>query len=299
MAIGFIGLGIMGQPMALNLANAGTPLLVWNRSAEKCEALRAAGAQVAEVSDDVFRQAHTIILMLANEAALDFVLGRGAPNFTMKVAERTIIQMGTTSPEYSRGLETDILLAGGRYIEAPVSGSRKPAETGQLVAMLAGDAAQTESIRPLLQPMCREIFLCGTVPNALLMKLSVNLFLITMVTGLAEAFHFADQHGLDLQQLQAILDAGPMASSVSRVKTPKLASREFEVQASISDVLMNNRLIFEAARKKHLASPLLDACYALYSETEKLGHGQLDMAAVVHAIERRTDSMMNNMPLLP
>ncbi|MFY0572205.1 NAD(P)-dependent oxidoreductase [Archangium lansingense] len=290
MDIGFIGLGVMGQPMALNLARAGRALVVWNRSADKCEPLRAAGAQVAASAAEVFKKARVVILMLADGAAIDSVLGRGTPDFGANVARHMIVHMGTTSAEYSRGLEADIRAAGGSYVEAPVSGSRKPAEAGQLVAMLAGEPAALEEVRPLLQPMCHETILCGPVPSALLMKLSVNLFLITMVTGLAEAAHFAERHGLDLQQFLAVLDAGPMASSVSRVKARKLVARDFAVQASISDVLKNNRLIAEAARESHLASPLLDVCYALYGETEALGHGQADMAAVVRALEARTDS---------
>lgn len=279
----------MGQPMALNLARAGTPLIVWNRSTDRSEVLQTAGAEVAKCPEDVFKQTRVVILMLANGAAIDSVLGRGTPDFAKNIANHTIIHMGTTSPEYSRALEDDILAAGGTYVEAPVSGSRKPAEAGKLVAMLAGEPTIVEEIRPWLQPMCHETFLCGTVPNALLMKLAVNLFLITMVTGLAEAFHFADRQGLDLQQLLAVLDAGPMASSVSRVKAAKLAARDFEVQASISDVLMNNRLISEAAKDSHLASPLLNICLALYRETEDLGQGKADMAAVIQAIEYRTD----------
>ncbi len=291
MLIGFIGLGVMGQPMALNLAQAGTPLMVWNRSPDKCEALKSAGAIVAPTHANVFQQASIIILMLANEAALDAVLERRTPNFSTHVQDRTIINMGTTSPDYSRHLEADIRASGGHFIEAPVSGSRKPAEAGQLVAMLAGDTTKTEAVRALLQPMCHELFDCGAVPNGLLLKLSVNLFLITMVTGLTEAFHFAEQHNLDRHLLKSILDAGPMASNVSRIKAAKLATRDFETQASISDVLMNNRLIYEAARQAQIASPLLDACYALYRETEKLGHGQSDMAAVIQALEKQTHSL--------
>ena len=296
MDVGFIGLGVMGQPMALNLARAGMALVVWNRSADKCEPLLAAGAKVATSAAEVFRQARVVILMLADGAAIDSALGRGTPDFGANVVRHTIVHMGTTSPEYSRGLEADIRAAGGSYVEAPVSGSRKPAEAGQLVAMLAGERATLEEVRPLLQPMCHETIICGPVPSALLMKLSVNLFLITMVTGLAEAAHFADQHGLDMQQFLAVLDAGPMASSVSRVKALKLVARDFAVQASITDVLKNNRLIAEAARASHVASPLLDVCHALYGETVALGHGQADMVAVVRAIEARTDSSARPAP---
>lgn len=287
--VGFIGLGVMGQPMALHLARAGTPLVVWNRSSARCEPLRAAGAEVAAGPAEVFDRAGTVILMLADEAAIDAVLGRGTPEFAARVAGHTVVHMGTTSAEYSGGLQDDIRAAGGTYVEAPVSGSRVPAERGELVGMLAGDDDAVAAVRTLLAPMCRETFGCGAVPGALLMKFSVNLFLITLVTGLAEAFHFADRHGLDQRLLRDVLDAGPMASAVSRVKGPKLLARDFGVQAAVTNVLENNRLIAEAARKADLASPLLDVCHSLFEETAARGHGGEDMVAVLRALEARTD----------
>ncbi|MDQ0596809.1 3-hydroxyisobutyrate dehydrogenase [Streptomyces canus] len=288
MHVGFVGLGLMGQPMALNLVRAGTPLVVWNRTPGRCAPLRAAGAEVAASATEVFDRAETVILMLADEAAMDAVLGRGTPDFAARVAGHTVVHMGTTSAEYSHGLEDDVRAAGGRYVEAPVSGSRAPAEQGELVGMLAGDDAAVAAVRPLLAPLCRETFACGAVPGALLMKFSVNLFLITLVTGLTEAFHFADRHGLDQRLLRDVLDAGPMASAVSRMKAPKLLARDFAAQAAAADVLKNNLLIAEAARKADIASPLLDVCHTLFGETVDQGHGGQDMVAVLHALETRT-----------
>ena len=286
---GFIGLGTMGEAMALTLVKAGTRLLVWNRTHAKAEILAAAGADVARETADVFARSATVFLMLVDGEATDAVLDRGGATFAARVAGRTVVHMGTTSPAYSRELEADIRSVGGRYVEAPVSGSRKPAEAGQLVAMLAGDANAVANVRSLLTPMCRETMICGQVPNALLMKLSVNLFLISLVTGIAEAVHFADRHGLNLKQFVEVLNTGPMASDVSRVKAPKLVGRDFAVQATISNVLENNRLIAEAAREAGIASPLLDVCHALYRETRALGFGEADMAAVLKAIEARSD----------
>lgn len=289
MKLGFLGLGVMGQPMALRLARAGVPLVVWNRTPARADALRAAGAEVAKGPAEVCERAEAVLLMMANAPAVDDVLARGTPEFAARVAGRTIVAMGTTAPGYSAGLEADVRAAGGRYVEAPVSGSRVPAENGRLVALLAGDDAAVADVRPLLRPMCQESFVCGPVPHALLMKLAVNLFLITQVTGLTEAFHFADRNGLDRQQFLAVLDAGPMASEVSRMKALKLLTRDFAVQAAARDVLENNRLIAAAARAAGLASPLLDVCHQLFGETVLLGHGELDMVAVLHALESRTD----------
>ncbi|MFF7178065.1 NAD(P)-binding domain-containing protein [Streptomyces sp. NPDC008121] len=291
MYVGFLGLGVMGQPMALNLARARTPLVVWNRSPARCAPLRALGAEVAASPAEVFDRAGVVVVMLADEDAMHSVLGRGTPDFAAHVAGNTVVHMGTTSPEYARGLAGEIRAAGGRYVEAPVSGSRVPAEQGQLVAMVAGDDQAVEPVRPLLALMCRETFRCGTGPgDALLMKLSVNLFLITLVTGLTEAFHFADRHGLDRRLFLEVVEAGPMASAVARMKAPKLLARDFAVQAAAADVLKNNRLVAGAARAAGVASPLLDVCHALFDETVAQGHGAEDMVAVLHALEARTDT---------
>jgi 3-hydroxyisobutyrate dehydrogenase len=270
--------------MALNLVRSGVPLLVWNRSAERVAPLRGAGARVAEFSDQVFAESDIVILMLANAGAVDTVLHRGTSKFDSLVNGKIIVTMGTTAPEYSEALQTNIRAAGGKYVEAPVSGSRKPAEAAQLVGMLAGEPEVVAIVKPLLGPTCRHQFECGPVPSALRMKLAVNLFLITMVTGLAEAFHFAQAHGLSLQQFREILDEGPMASSVSKMKLEKLVRGDFGVQAAIDDVLMNARLVENAARKARIASPLLDQSVDLYQATSELGRGVEDMAAVVFAI---------------
>lgn len=291
MSIGFIGLGIMGRPMALNLIRAGQTLVVWNRSREKCEPLREAGADVASSPAEVFGRSTVVILMLVNGAAIDKVLERGAPGFRAMVAGRTIVSMSSVSPEYSRALERDIKEAGGRFVEAPVSGSRVPAESGQLVAMLAGDPAVIDEIRPLLKPMCHETVFCGPAGTGLLMKLSVNLFMIVMATGLAEAVHFADRQGLDRRLLQAVLNAGPMASNYSRMKMAKMVAHDFSAQAAATDAWTNTGLISGAADRANVSAALIRQCQDLYRETLDLGHGSDDLMTVIRAIEARSDAL--------
>jgi 3-hydroxyisobutyrate dehydrogenase len=274
--------------MALNLLGAGTPLVVWNRSPAMSAVLAKAGALVAKDLQEVFQRCEVVILMLRDAEATDTVLGRRGGTIQARVDRHTIINMATHSPCYSKSLEADIRAHGGEYVEAPVSGSRKPAEAGQLVAMLAGAADVVASVQPLLTPMCRKTVDCGPTPNALIMKFTVNLFMICMVTGLAEAMHFARSHDVDLGALVTVLDASPMASDVSRVKAAKLAACDFAAQATILNVLENTRLITEAARTARVASPLLDICHTLYAETDALGRKDLDMVAVIRAIEQRT-----------
>ena len=286
--IGFIGLGVMGQPMALNMAKAGMKLIVWNRSPERTGALRAAGATVASSIDEVFARARVIILMMVNEAALDTVLQRGTEDFSKLLSGHIVISMGSNAPDYSRELSAEIVAVGGQYVEAPVSGSQKPAEAGELVSMLGGDPSTIEKIRPLLAPMCRKTVSCGPVGSALVMKLAVNLYLNTMLVGLAEAVHFADEQGLDLMRFKDAIDAGPMACDVTRVKIPKLIARDFSVQAATADAFNSTRLIATAARAAGLATPLLDLSSDLYGESVELGNGRLDMVSVLESIEQRT-----------
>ncbi|MDG4766464.1 GNAT family N-acetyltransferase [Solwaraspora sp. WMMD406] len=282
--VGFIGLGIMGLPMARRLVHSGVPLTVWNRTPKTDDELVSAGTRTAATVPELFAGCDTVFVMLRDAAAVDQVL-RGAPGgLAHLVAGRTIANMGTLSPEYAKALADEVESAGGHYVEAPVSGSRRPAEDGNLVAMVAGRPDVVRRVVPLLDPMCARVTTCGPVPSGITMKLAVNVFLIALVTGLAEAFHFADRHGLDPRLLRDILDAGQMSSPISRVKTAKLVAGDLTAQAAISDVHTNSELIVDAAVSAGAAVPLSDLCRALYADAVRRGDGALDMVGILRTI---------------
>ena len=166
-----------------------------------------------------------------------------------------------------------------------MSGSRVPAQRGALVGMLAGAASAIEEILPLLGPLCGRVFRCGEVPNALRMKLAVNHFLIAMVTALAETMHAAAAAGVDLNVLRQVLDAGPMASEVSRSKLAKLLEDDFSAQASIADVAHLADLVLEQATDAGAHAPLMACIAQLFGCADQRGHGALDMAAVRYAFD--------------
>lgn len=281
---GFIGLGLMGEPMAGNMLRAGNSLVVWNRTPGHAARLGALGAQVAENADTLFTQCDLIFLMLADEAAIDAVLGRTQGRLGRELRDRTLVQMSTTTPQYSARLAADVINGGGCYVEAPVSGSRGPAERGELVALVAGDAEVMDRVEPVLGAACRDIVRFGDVPAASVAKLAVNLFLVTMVTGLAESVLFAQAHGLDQAAFARVLDGGPMASNVSRAKLTKLMHGDHAPQAAAADVLKNCRLICDAAQSADLALPLISATRALFTTTVDQGLGGRDMTAVINAL---------------
>lgn len=277
--VGFIGLGTMGAPMAHNLLRAGLPLVVWNRTAARCAPFATAGAQVADTVEDLFAQCPIVMLMLADGPALDEVLSRGTPAFAARVTGKVVVNLGTTSAEHSTRLEREIVQAGGRYVEAPVSGSRVPAEQGTLVGMLAGRAETVAEVRQLLEPLCASVFDCGAVPNALRTKLAVNHYLIAMVAALTETFHASRAAGVELRTLQKVLDAGPMASEVSRLKFDKLLRGDYRAQASVRDAGTIARLSLGQALAAGAATPLLERCVDLYRVAEQSGKGDHDMIA--------------------
>lgn len=294
MKVGFIGIGHMGEPMARNLLRAGIPVMAWNRTPEKCDSLMEIGAERAASAEALFRCCTTVMLMLLDSKAIDAVLGRGTLAFAKQVCGKIIVHLGTTSPDYSRNLEREVIAAGGAYVEAPVSGSRQPAEQGQLIGMVAGHDDAMERILPLLDPMCAQVFRCGQVPGALRMKLAANHYLIGMVTVLAETTHAARHANVDLHTLRRVLDAGPMASTVSRAKLGKLVHREFSPQAALGDVNTIAALVLAQCEGSGSDAPLIRQCASLYRAALADGHGHEDMTAVVHAFSSQSPVRMES-----
>jgi 3-hydroxyisobutyrate dehydrogenase len=232
-----------------------------------------------------FDACDTVILMLADDRGTDEVLGRGTAEFGDRVGGKLIVNMGTHAPAWSKALETDLIAAGARFVEAPVSGSRGPAEAGELVAMVAGDPEGIEQLRPLLSHLCRESVEAGAVPGAMACKLSVNLYLIASVAALAEAATLAQKLRLDPAIFSRVIGSGPLGSDVARAKLAKMISRDFAPQASIGDVCKNAGLVAEAAAGASLDARVMAAARRLFDRTLESGGGEFDMAGVITAVE--------------
>ncbi len=282
--IGFIGLGVMGEPIALNLVKAGESLIVWNRSTSSQDRLRIAGAEVARTVDEVFEKADTVIFMLVDKNALDAVLDRGGRMYGL-VKDRIVISMSTVPPAYSQALAGEIEEAGGMYVEAPVSGSRKAAEMGELVVMLGGAAGAKDRATSILRSASRKVIDCGPAGAGLSTKLSVNLLVNTMLVSMAEATLFAKAIGIDLALYAEAIEAGPMSCPYAKTKLPKLIERNFSVQATASEALQVTNLITDEARRLEVPTPLLDLSCELYRKAVEMGHGREDMASVLLAVE--------------
>ncbi len=266
----------MGTPMALNLCRQ-FQLTVWNRTAAKCAPLRDAGAQVADSPASVVDQSDVIFTMLFNEAAYKAVLDQ---QFREAVRGKTIINTSSVSVAFSRFFADQVHQAGGSFIEMPVSGSRVPAEQGQLVGMVAGERAVAQSIDHLLKPITKRAVYCGEIGMGLKTKYATNLYLITMTAGLAESMHLANAQGLDVNAFGEVLDASPMASAYSKLKVAKMISEDWSAQAAINDCYNLTELIQAAAAESSAETPLMTVCNTLYRQAIHNGIGEQDMIAV-------------------
>ncbi|KAM6484815.1 hypothetical protein HDV62DRAFT_356525 [Trichoderma sp. SZMC 28011] len=283
MSVGFLGLGVMGTPMALNLCRR-FPTTVWNRTASKCAALVQAGAGLGQTPAKVVEQSDVIFTMMFDGPAIRSVID---DDFRKALRGKTLVNTSSVSVEFSQSLAKEVQEAGGKFIEMPVSGSKVPAETGNLVGMMAGDQAECERIRPFVEPITSAAIYCGPIGAGLKTKYAVNIFLITVTAGLAESMNLARAQGLNLEAFSSVLDAGPLASAYSKIKLAKMAKQDWSAQAAVKDCYNSTELIRTAAKAAEAKTPLIQVCNSLYKQAIDSGLEEEDMIAVYRVLSEQ------------
>ena len=284
--VGLAGLGTMGLPIARRLLATGIDLGVWNRSPAPAAVLASEGARVADGFDTLLAAHDIVLLMLVNEAAADAVLRRSGDALGVDVTGKLIVQMGTTSLDHSRSLQHAIEARGGRYVEAPISGSRIPAESGELVAMIAGAPDDKARLAPLFERFTANIVDCGAVPQALAMKLASNFLLGPIMVGLVDATAFARRAGLDLALFAEVLLGGQMASPIVRTKLTKLLADDHSPHAALGNVILSADTALEAGRALGLDQTLLDHCRTRFVAAIDAGLADEDVSALEKMLRR-------------
>ncbi|KAL9570956.1 hypothetical protein ACKAV7_005293 [Fusarium commune] len=280
MRIGFLGLGTMGTPMALNLRRQ-FPVTVWNRNGAKCTPLIEAGAKAAKTPSEVVEKSDVIFTMLFNDQAIQSMIdNQPGNNFMKAIRGKTLINTSSVSVAFSHKLAQQVQNAGGKFVEMPVSGSKGPAEQGQLVGMMAGDPEVAEQIRPVVKPITTAAIYCGPIGSGLKAKYSINLFLVSVTAGLAESVNLARAQGLDLEAFGQVLNSCPLASAYSKVKIAKILKGDWTPQAAIKDCYNSTELIKSAAQGVQVETPLIQVCNSLYREAHENGWGEEDMMAI-------------------
>ena len=281
---GFLGLGIMGSPMAQNLLKAGFPVTVWNRSPEKCAEFSALGATVAATPAEVTSSCSLTFAMLADPAAALAVCFGPQGALEGIGAGRGYVDMSTVDAATSREIGAAVAAKGGRFLEAPVSGSRKPAQDGTLIVLAAGDRGLFDEALPCLEKMGKKCLFLGELGQGAQMKLVVNMVMGGMMTVFCEALALAGKAGLAEPDLLEVLDAGALANPMFKMKGAQIASGSFDPAFPLKHMQKDLRLAL--ALGDSLDQPLFSAAAAneSFKKAKALGLSDQDFCAVFRAI---------------
>ena len=285
MNIGFIGLGIMGSAMATNLLKAGYKLTIWNRSPQKCEELVSVGAMIAESPRAVAEVSDIVCAMMATPEAVTSVRDGVDGIIAGLGAGKGYIDFSTIDAETSVESSRLVMEKGAHFLEAPVAGSRKPAEDGALTIMAAGDRKLYDQAMPIMETMGKKILFLGDVGNAARMKLANNLVMGGMLTAFAEGMALASRSGLDLSQLLEVLDSGAVANPMFRLKGPVMAANEF-FPAAFPLKHMQKDLRLALKLGEEVGQPLFAtaAINEMYKQALVCGLGDSDFAAISRVV---------------
>lgn len=284
-SVGFLGLGIMGKAMAENLVKAGFDVTVWNRNPEKCAELMSLGARQGATPKDVAASCDITFAMVSDpEAAL--ALCQGADGVAAGIgAGRGYVDMSTVDDSTSKAIADLITQAGGRFLEAPVSGTKKPAEDGTLIILAAGDQSLYEDAKSAFEVMGKMSPYLGEVGHGANMKLVVNMMMGGMLSIFSEGMSLGQKAGLDGQQILDIVDAGAMANPMFKGKGAMLLKEDYTTSFPLKHMQKDMRLA--VALGDQLEHPLPTAAIAneAFKQAIKAGFAEEDIAAVYKTVQ--------------
>jgi 2-hydroxy-3-oxopropionate reductase len=284
--VGFVGLGVMGRPMARNLVRAGHRVVVWNRSAGPAAELAAAGATVARTPAELAAAAPVVLTMLPDLPQVEEVLRRDDGLLAGMHQGSVLVVMGTVSPVAVRALGARLEPAGVAVVDAPVSGGDVGAEQATLSIMVGGRAEDVTRVRPYLEAMGTTVDHLGPLGAGQLAKACNQIVVAATLTALSEALVLARRGGLDPQRVFAVLGGGLAASRVLEVKGPKLLGGDFRPGGAAAFQHKDLGFALAAAREEGVALPLTALVDQLYGAARWNGFGDDDHSVVVRVIER-------------
>lgn len=281
MKIAFLGLGIMGSRMSERLIRAGEEVTVWNRTAGKAEGLKRLGAKEAASPKEAAAGADVALTMLADPASVEAVaLGREGLIEGLKPGA-AYIDMTTVSPATSRKLGEAAARRGVAFLDAPVTGSKPAAASGELLLMVGGEAATLQRLRPVLQPMSKKIVHMGPVGAGSLMKLVNNLSMAGAMAAFFEGFALGRRGGLSEEGIMEVLASGALSSPLLRLKGDAILKRNFEPLFSLKHMAKDVHLAVEEAAGMKLEAPIMRLLHERFTEAQKRGLNEEDYAALI------------------
>ena len=284
MKIALIGTGLMGFPMAERLLDTGHQLIVFNRTRDKALPLAGSGAEIAKEPLAAISQAELTLLMLSDAAAIRETLephGR-LPDLT----DACLIQMGTIAPRESVALWEDIRRAGGRYLEAPVLGSRPQARDGKLLIMVGAAEDEFRRCYDVLDQLGSEPVRVGRVGQAAALKLAYNQLIAAELAGFATAVAMARHHRIDSEKLMALLRRSAIYAPTFEAKLPRFLEADFSrPNFPARHLLKDLELARGVAEESGLATPALSGLCDLLERAVAEGRGDDDYSVIAALID--------------
>ena len=277
-AVAVLGTGIMGAAMARNLLAAGMDVRVWNRTREKAEPLAEDGARVADSPSEAAEGAGFLLTMLSDSDAVEGMVRDG----TLAVlAEGGVwVQTSTVGIEGNDRLAEIAAGHGVSFVDAPVLGTKQPAEGGQLVVLASGPEKVRERCEPLFGAIGSKTFWLGEAGMGTRLKLVVNNWLVGLLGVLAETVAFARSVDVDPARFLEVVEGGPLGPPYAQIKGKMMIEEDFPTSFSTDLARKDAGLVLDAAGEEGLRLAIAEAVAARFDEAIEAGHGEEDMAAV-------------------
>ncbi|MGN7132279.1 NAD(P)-dependent oxidoreductase [Rhodococcoides corynebacterioides] len=274
-----IGIGTMGAGMAASILRAGHDLSVWNRTAERTTDLVNSGARASTDPADCARDADVVITMLYDEAAT----ADSAAEFLPAMRDGAVwMQSATVGPAGARRLADLAARHDVAMLDAPVLGTKAPAEQGTLTALVSGPDSLHETVRPVLEAIAMKTVSAGAEPGAAsALKLACNAMVATLTAATAQSVAIARHLGVDPTLFLQALDGGPIGAPYTQLKGTAMIEREFTPSFGVDGVVKDLDLMIDATDTS--AGRLLGAVRAAFADASDRGHGSDDMASVIDA----------------
>jgi 3-hydroxyisobutyrate dehydrogenase/2-hydroxy-3-oxopropionate reductase len=282
MRVAFLGLGIMGRPMAANLVKAGNEVAVWNRTPGKT----VEGARVAETPADAANGAEVVWMCVSDTRAVEAVLfGPHGVEQTIS-SGAVVVDSSTISPSAEHQFAQRLKAKGVDYVDAPVTGSKVAAEAGSLIFMVGGDDATLAKVDPLFKAMGKQVFRMGETSKGQAAKIVMNLQIALIYEGFAEALTLATKLGVNIDKLLPLIQASMVKSGVVEYKAPFVLKRDFTPNFPLRLMLKDIHLALAAAKESRVKLPALETVEEVYETAAEEGHEDLDYAATLTLLEK-------------
>lgn len=281
MRVAFLGLGIMGLPMAVNLVKAGHDITVWNRTPKTVD-----GVRVAATPAEAAQGAEVTWLCVSDTKAVDSILFGSTGVQNVLAPGMIVVDSSTISPSATRQFVERVQARGAKYVDAPVTGSKIAAQSASLIFMAGADDDALATLDPLFKAMGKQVFHMGEPGKGQATKLAMNLQIALIYEGFAEALTLAAKLGVDIDRMMPLVQASMVRSGVVDYKAPFVMKRDFSPNFPLRLMLKDIHLTLDAAKEARVRLPGLEAVNEIYEMAAEEGHQDLDYAATLTLLEK-------------